>query len=309
MIPLERRCRLLLRAYPAAYRADRDEELLDTLLDATPAGRTWPLARDIWALLLAGLRVRGGQNRRLSTGGNLRLAALLGCAIYLAYIACSYLANGWYAVALLSWSPNAALFARSWGWDVVPGALILVAVVLAWLASRRVAAFGAVIAGTAVVAHGFWSAPAPPVAPIRLVLVPLLGLLPLAALVLLSRGAQRPPRCWLGLPGLVMAQPVAALLAVHIHWYQGFSLIFPQYHLWLVMFAAAVGWIGVDARPAIGMVISLALCSAYLLICYARAVGQWWLWGIIWPLEWTWLAAVLGLAVLALWRVRRQALL
>ena len=39
---LERRARWLLRAYPAAYRADRGEEITGTLLEATPPGRDWP---------------------------------------------------------------------------------------------------------------------------------------------------------------------------------------------------------------------------------------------------------------------------
>jgi hypothetical protein len=46
MTALERRCRLLLLAYRAAYRRERGAEVLGTLLDATPPGRTWPLLRD-----------------------------------------------------------------------------------------------------------------------------------------------------------------------------------------------------------------------------------------------------------------------
>jgi hypothetical protein len=38
---LERRARTLLRAYPADYRRDRAEELIGTLLEATPAGRSF----------------------------------------------------------------------------------------------------------------------------------------------------------------------------------------------------------------------------------------------------------------------------
>ena len=36
MTPLERRCRWLLRAYPAWYRHDRAGEMLGTLLEAGP---------------------------------------------------------------------------------------------------------------------------------------------------------------------------------------------------------------------------------------------------------------------------------
>jgi hypothetical protein len=57
--PLERNCRLLLRAYPAWYRRGRGEEMLGTLLEATPPDRTWPSFRDARGLIIGGLRVRG----------------------------------------------------------------------------------------------------------------------------------------------------------------------------------------------------------------------------------------------------------
>jgi hypothetical protein len=50
MTALERRCRLLLRAYPAAYRQHRAEETVGALLDSAPVGRAWPPPRDIMAL-------------------------------------------------------------------------------------------------------------------------------------------------------------------------------------------------------------------------------------------------------------------
>jgi hypothetical protein len=56
---LERRCRRLLRAYPAWYRRERAEEMLGTLLEASPPGRGWPSFRDTRALITGGLRVRG----------------------------------------------------------------------------------------------------------------------------------------------------------------------------------------------------------------------------------------------------------
>jgi len=59
MTPLERRCRRLLRAYPAWYRRERSGEMLDTLLEASPPGRRWPSFRDTRALVLGSLRVRG----------------------------------------------------------------------------------------------------------------------------------------------------------------------------------------------------------------------------------------------------------
>jgi hypothetical protein len=56
--PLERRCRLLLRAYPRWYRRDRADEMLDTLVEAS-SGRRWPSLRDALALMFGGLRARG----------------------------------------------------------------------------------------------------------------------------------------------------------------------------------------------------------------------------------------------------------
>ncbi len=57
--PLERRCRLLLRAYPVWYRRERAWEMLDTLLETCPPGRRWPSIRDARSLVIGGLRVRG----------------------------------------------------------------------------------------------------------------------------------------------------------------------------------------------------------------------------------------------------------
>jgi len=57
--PLERRCRWLLRAYPAWYRRHRAGEMLGTLLEASKPGARWPSFRDARALMIGGLRVRG----------------------------------------------------------------------------------------------------------------------------------------------------------------------------------------------------------------------------------------------------------
>ncbi|HEY6275182.1 MAG TPA: hypothetical protein VIX86_02515, partial [Streptosporangiaceae bacterium] len=135
MTRLERRGRLLLRAYPAGYRRERGEEILGTLLEATPAGRAAPLPRDSWALVMGGLRARAAHNRRLSTAASLRLAALLGASVYLSFSASRYLLGGWPAA---------------------PVALLLcVAALLPWL-GRRPAVIACVAAACAVVIfHGF----------------------------------------------------------------------------------------------------------------------------------------------------------
>jgi hypothetical protein len=57
--PLERRCRWLLLAYPAWYRRRRGEEMLGTLLEASPPGGRWPSFRDARAPIAGGLHARG----------------------------------------------------------------------------------------------------------------------------------------------------------------------------------------------------------------------------------------------------------
>jgi hypothetical protein len=79
---LERRARALLRAYPAQYRRDRAEEMIGTLLEAAPADRSFPTARDTWALIAGGRHARAARNRGLGVRANLRLALLLGLSIF-----------------------------------------------------------------------------------------------------------------------------------------------------------------------------------------------------------------------------------
>jgi hypothetical protein len=54
----ERRCRTLLRAYPARYRQVRGDELLGTLLDAAEPGRTVPSPGVCWDVVRGGLMTR-----------------------------------------------------------------------------------------------------------------------------------------------------------------------------------------------------------------------------------------------------------
>ncbi|WP_433424299.1 hypothetical protein ACQP1V_17755 [Microtetraspora malaysiensis] len=58
MTPLERRYRLLLRAYPPAYRAAHGTELVGVLLDCAAPDRTTPELREATGLLTGGLRER-----------------------------------------------------------------------------------------------------------------------------------------------------------------------------------------------------------------------------------------------------------
>ncbi len=78
---LERRCRLLLRAYPAAYRAERGEEILSTLLESIPGGRRVPSLADAVDVLGNGLRRRWGLNGLAGLDAGLALAAPVALAL------------------------------------------------------------------------------------------------------------------------------------------------------------------------------------------------------------------------------------
>ncbi|MGH3395421.1 MAG: hypothetical protein ACRDPO_12110, partial [Streptosporangiaceae bacterium] len=147
MTGLERGYRRLLLAYPAWYRRERGDEMLDTLLAVAPHGRTWLSLRDASALILGGLRVRAGQNRRLTTAANLRLAVLFGVALWLAGgVADDFSVAG---LAWLHWSP-----ANPTGVAVFRGLAVLAALIAAWRAPRPVVV--AVALGAAAVC-AYWS--------------------------------------------------------------------------------------------------------------------------------------------------------
>ena len=57
---LAHRYRRLLQACPAAYRLERGEEILSTLLETAQPGQSRPTAGDTLDLLTAGLRQRLG---------------------------------------------------------------------------------------------------------------------------------------------------------------------------------------------------------------------------------------------------------
>ncbi len=327
---LERHSRLLLRAYPVGYRRQRAEEMLGTLLDTTPPGRTWPLPRDVIALLLGGLRARSGQDQRFSTQASLRMAALLGCASYLTFTALNYASYGLVPGVLIMHSATrrtanglASVWSMSDGRASLPplivAPVILAAALLPWFASRKIVALGAALAGTATVtfdvltsaAHNWATSPDPQILQI---------VAPLAALVLLTSRRQRPPRLWLWLPGLVVALSlvleIGTLTEIKYPWVSAA----PDPYLWLVPLAVVVVWFGVDARPAVALAVYSGLWSSQALINYWHfhiwainlAGGFWnrdpWV-ASQWADSPMWIAAVLALTAVAMWRVRRQAVL
>jgi len=283
MTGLERAYRWLLYAYPAWYRRERGDEMLDTLLGAAPHGRTWLSLRDSAALILGGLRVRAGQNRRLTTAANLRLAVLFGVALWLSETIASDL-----GFAALRWL-HAVPAGRS-GYLVLSGLAILAAAGAAWLAPRPVVVVVA-LAAAAVCAYSSQS-------PWWLLGEPAM----LVALALLARGKERMPRSWLWLFGIVI---VGQILTFLIEFGPGSpSYLTSQLlnNLPLMLVAAVVLWAVVDARPAIAVGICVALGRAipFATGWYNTSFGQ----EFFLPLAWGTL-----LALVMVLRLRRQAVL
>lgn len=74
---LERRYRRLLRAYPAAYRAERGEEIIGTYLALARPGRRWPSPADAADVLAGGFREQLRAHRAEGLLAGLGLAATL----------------------------------------------------------------------------------------------------------------------------------------------------------------------------------------------------------------------------------------
>ena len=249
MSRLESRCRLLLRAYPQPYRTERGAEILATVLDAAPAGRSWPPAREAWSLVTCGLRVRAARNRQLPLLTSLRLAAVLAAAIWLAQSAAGYQGFA-FQQAVAHQGLTAALFAlcalAAW-----------LAIVSAWFWRKGVTvALALAVPAALVLASG----------PVGGQVGGLIGantIVPPLALAALSIGKDRPPRCWLWIPAAVL---ITLMLL------PGFVL-YPSMTWWPVayvplpaaVFLAVLGitalWFIADARPmiAFGMYLE-AIC-------------------------------------------------
>lgn len=236
----ERGYRRLLRAYPAWYRRERGEEILDTLLAAAPRGRTRPSLRDSRALILGGLRVRAGQDRRLTTAVNLRLAVLFGVALWLAGQVSRDLALA--GESWLHWVPPGQQYVAA------RGLVVLAAVGAAWFAPRPVIAAISLIAAAA--------AAYPWLGPWGLLGEPAM----LVALALLALGKERMPRYWLWLLSGDLVVQVLTHFADYAHYPVSVLLYFPWQKdvLWVIL-AAVVLWAVVDARPAIAVGIFVAL--------------------------------------------------
>jgi len=243
---LERRARVLLYAYPAQYRRDRAEEIIATLLEAAPAGRYFPSARDAWSLLAGGRHARAARNRGLGAKANLRLALLLGLSIFLSSTTSNFnIGPRWLTVAAV--------------------AIITAAALAPWLGSRTATTVLVIPAGALLAYHLLTPFPVsfathPPGAAIMsaamnsTILAQLaLLLIALGALIALSGGPTRLPRSWSLLP-CVFPAGVATVghSSVIAAFYQGRDVRF-------LLAAVVVCWLVIDARPAFGLCIGQLL--------------------------------------------------
>jgi hypothetical protein len=281
MTALERHCRLLLLAYPAAYRRVRGEEITGTLLEATPEGRSWPRARDVRSLVAGGIRARAAQNRRLTTAANLRIAALAGAASYLAFSALAYLRVGVLALTAPTGRTHAA------GWLLLPVAVLVgVTVAMVWLSGRRRFLLAAAIpAAVGVALAGAWRPTA--------LGWPVTELTCLTAVALLAGRGERPGVRWLWPVGLVAALPLVAGVMPD-------ALTRAFGALLVAMALISVLVVVIDARPAIATAVFLfAFWLPSGIDNLARGLGI--AAGV--PL----LAIVTLVTAVAVWRLHRQS--
>jgi hypothetical protein len=246
---LERRARALLRAYPAEYRSGRAEEIIGTLLEAAPPGRSFPAAREAWSLVAGGRHARAARNRCPGVTASVRLALLLGLSVCLSD-----------NMSVVFGLPFAGKVLGSRPGDGVPwlaGTMLALGLALAlapWLGSRAATTALAVPAGALAVYEELSAAPG-----IRSQL-PLL-LIVMAALAALSGGPVRLPRSWLWLPCAIPLALAAGDLLLSTGQPIGPGLAaFLEVSTWLLLAAVAACWLVTDARPAFG------LCVVRLLI-------------------------------------------
>jgi hypothetical protein len=242
---LERRARALLRAYPAEYRHGRAEEIIGTLLEAAPPGRSFPAAREAWSLIAGGRHARATRNRRPGVKANLRLALLLGISIYLSFYFGLALAG-----SVLGFFPG-----QSWLTNTTL-ALGTAMALAPWLGSRVAVTALAIPAG-ALVAYGdlrgtHGSTTTMSVAEILIVM---------AVLAALSGGPVRLPRSWLWLPCASPLVLVAGRLLSPLHVPgPGPDLLgYLEVGALVLLAVVVICWLVTDPRPA------FALCLAVLL--------------------------------------------
>jgi hypothetical protein len=289
MTPLERHARWLLRFYPAVYRRGRGEEIISTLLEATPDGRMWPRVRDIRALVVGGLKARAAQNRQRTVSANLRVAVMAGLAMYLSYWIAAYLdgvVQGWRL-------PTSVHVSGLTTWLAAVTALLVGAtVVVAWTAPRAAALAGAFAASACVVSFALVIG-----GPAALLRPRLLQVLALAGLAALAPRVGHPSRHWLWLPGVIAISTFLVTMDVGYLW---LALgVMPALPL-LAMAAGGILWVGVDARLIVAVLTYLAVTALQMPVAEISYFP-----GLLATLPF--LGLVVAIAAPAVWLLRRQS--
>jgi hypothetical protein len=291
MTALERNSRRLLRVYPAAYRRERGDEIIGTLLEATPGGRAWPRLRDARALVVCGLQTRAAQNRQYTTMANLRIAVMVGLSLYLAMWA-AIVATRVIISVVHGYGPGFG-FGLYPGWQFAVWSVLSAAtVVLAWTAPRLsvLTAALAVVAGVAYYEALHVSAVVPAV----------LDVLYLVALVTLAIRGARPSLRWLWLIVVIVAvSPVIGIIAASGWFGLPILSLIPNAVLVAVAVVALLV-IAIDARLMLALLTYVVASTAQSLSVFLQSgVGALNL-----------LPYLLGLAAVTLpviWLLRRQS--
>jgi hypothetical protein len=316
----ERHCGLLLRAYPAAYRSERGEEIIGTLLETTPEGRAWPLPRDIRGLVIGGLSARAVLSGRNTTSANLRVAVLAGVAAYLAFAVARGLGIPEFAAGpgdVFRWAYPVPLGSlRAAHLQLEPGgatrfepvhpvatevaaAMIIVTLVLAWLSRRRaIVLAGALPAAAALAEIGSWR-PVPTYFGSTVMELACLAVLTAVA------GKERPGRRWLWLigpivlAGLLTASALPVITTVGPEPAAATGVLVLCLLVTLAMVSLAL--VAIDARPAIAMAVFL------LGLWLSAAIGNVWLGTGGFSSGLPFLAICAAVIAAAVWRLRRQS--
>jgi len=265
---LERRARWLLRAYPAAYRADRGEEIIGTLLEAVPPGRGWPPSRETVALAAAGLRARRVANLRQGLAASMRQVAVAGAAVYLVQLP----ALGLGAVVWTARRGHLPFLFGNYEWlFYMLGILALATLAAGWSGRRGLVAFGAAAAVIAAVSFTVirqeWD--------LMVVLADFVGP-PVVVFLLFARRMERPPLSLLWLPGLALGVALAESLAsaapaLFAATTAGTTLLSPYTTgLSLVTVLVAVCWLATDVRPLASLVFAFTVSRIVYGFTYGR---------------------------------------
>ncbi len=260
-----------MRAYPSAYRAGRAEEIIGTLLEATPPGRNWPLAYEVASVIGGGLRARRAANLRQGLSASLRQAAILGVALSLAQF------PGGLVRDLVAWGQSGFRYFPSFDAQayLLPSALIAVILAAAWSGRRWLMAVPAVVTFAATLVY-FVLTRSTSAGTLSLYLL-MIGVATLAVLVPLTTRAARPPMSLLWLVCLQLAVAALYSLVVAALHAEFFARQWPinqpipfvrlnivpigAYNSYLsaITVVVAICWLVTDVRPLIGVILAAML--------------------------------------------------